>query len=144
MSLSSLSICTNTKLWESFRHFSYGTMPSAWPDGADPEMEATQKRIAIAESLYRHKWDFETARSKALKKYHNSAKDTLYDFNYKLDQDVVGTQNNLNLLLLAFFAMDGLLINCFKFYLSYSLLSLHSTCLKNNLFIFNIFSLSFL
>jgi hypothetical protein len=44
-------------------------------------MVATQKSIAIAESLYRHKWDFGSARSRALKKYHNPAKDTLYDFN---------------------------------------------------------------
>ena len=65
------------------------------PDGPDPDMVATQKSIAIAESLYRHKWDFGTARSKALKKYHNVAKDTLYDFNMKLDPDVIDTQKHL-------------------------------------------------
>jgi len=65
------------------------------PFGPDPEIVTTQKSIAIAESLYRHKWDFGTARSKALKKYHNPAKDTLYDFNMKLDQDVVDTQKHL-------------------------------------------------
>lgn len=58
-------------------------------------MESTQKSITIAENLYRHKWDFGTARSKALKKYHNPAKDTLYDFNMKLDGDIVDTQKHL-------------------------------------------------
>ena len=58
-------------------------------------MVATQKSIAIAESLYRHKWDFGSARSKALKKYHNVAKDTLYDFAPKLDPEIVDAQNNL-------------------------------------------------
>jgi len=65
------------------------------PDGPDPEMEATQKSISIAEALYRHKWDFGTARSRALKKYHNVAKDTLYDFAPKLDPEIVDAQNNL-------------------------------------------------
>ena len=65
------------------------------PDGADPEMEATQKSIAIAESLYRHKWDFGTARSRALKKYHNVAKDTNYNFAPKLDSEIVDAQTNL-------------------------------------------------
>ena len=65
------------------------------PDGPDPEMEATQKSIAIAENLYRHKWDFGTARSRALKKYHNVAKDTLYNFAPKLDPEIVDAQNNL-------------------------------------------------
>ena len=88
-------------------------MPSAWPDGADPDMEATQKSIAIAESLYRHKWDFGTARSRALKKYQNVAKDTNYDFAPKLDSDIVDAQKNLNLLLLAFSTSDGLFINSF-------------------------------
>jgi hypothetical protein len=58
-------------------------------------MEATQKSISIAEALYRHKWDFGTARSRALKKYHNVAKDTLYDFAPKLDPEIVDAQNNI-------------------------------------------------
>jgi hypothetical protein len=77
-------------------------------------MEATQKSIFIAESLYRHKWDFDTARSRALKKYRNVAKYTNYDFAPKLDSYIFDAQNNFNLLLLAFFVMDGLLIKNFK------------------------------
>ena len=60
-------------------------------------MVATQKSIAIAEALYRHKWDFGTARSRALKKYHNVAKDTNYDFAPKLDSDIVDAQQNLRI-----------------------------------------------
>jgi len=60
-------------------------------------MLATQKSIAIAENLYRHKWEFGTARSRALKKYHNVAKDTLYNFAPKLDSDIVDAQNNLRI-----------------------------------------------
>ncbi len=57
-------------------------------DGPGSDIVATQKSIAIAESLYRHKWDFGTAKSKALKKYQKVTKETHYDFNIKLDQDV--------------------------------------------------------
>ena len=77
-------------------------------------MEATQKSIAIAEALYRHKWDFGTARSRALKKYHNVAKDTLYDFAPKLDSAIFDAQNYLNLILIDLLLMAAPLLMVFK------------------------------
>ena len=65
------------------------------PYGPDPDMTDIQRALAIAEKTYKHKWQFGTAKSRALNKYHNAAKDTQYDFNPKLDKDIKDTQKNL-------------------------------------------------
>jgi len=44
-----------------------------------------QRALAIAEKTYKHHWEFGTAKSRALKKYYNVAKDTLYNFKPELD-----------------------------------------------------------
>jgi hypothetical protein len=43
--------------------------------------------------MYNHKWNFGTPYSKA--KWHNPAKDTLYNFSPELDEDVKTTKNSL-------------------------------------------------
>jgi hypothetical protein len=57
--------------------------------GADKDMIATQKHYSIAEARLKHKLIMGTPESRA--KYHNKAKDTLYDYNPKLDKDVITT-----------------------------------------------------
>jgi len=49
--------------------------------------------IKISEEALKHKLVMGTAESKA--KWHNVAKDTLYDFNMKLDADVITTNRNI-------------------------------------------------
>jgi len=49
--------------------------------------------LTIAEDQKRHKLIMGTPESRA--KYHNKAKDTEYDYNPKLDKDVISTQSNL-------------------------------------------------
>lgn len=61
--------------------------------GADPDMAGTMDSIKIAEEQVKHKFVMGTAESKA--KWHNVAKDTLYDFNMKLDADVITTNRNI-------------------------------------------------
>lgn len=61
--------------------------------GPDPDMVATKKSIEIGEASHSHKLVMGTPESKA--KWHNVAKDTDYNFNPALDEDVVHTQKHL-------------------------------------------------
>jgi len=62
--------------------------------GVDPDIIATQNSIKITESELKHKLIMGTADSKA--KWHNVAKDTLYDYHPKLDGDVIVTNRNID------------------------------------------------
>ena len=65
------------------------------PDfGKDPDMVGTLNSIEIGEKMNKHKFIMGTADSKA--KWHNVAKDTLYDYYPKLDSDVITTNRNIN------------------------------------------------
>jgi hypothetical protein len=57
--------------------------------GADSDVLGTANSISIAEAMLEHKLVMGTPESKA--KYHNKAKDTLYDYNPSLDADVKTT-----------------------------------------------------
>ena len=61
--------------------------------GADPDITANANSISIAEAMHKHKLIMGTPESKA--KWHNVAKDTLYNFDPALDGDVVSTQSHL-------------------------------------------------
>ena len=64
------------------------------PDhGSDPDMDATQRSIAIGEASHSHKLVMGTPESKA--KWHNVAKDTQYNFAPDLDHEIVSTQKHL-------------------------------------------------
>jgi len=64
------------------------------PDfGKDPDMVGTMNSIAIGEKMNSHKFVMGTADSKA--KWHNVAKDTLYDYYPSLDKDVISTNRHL-------------------------------------------------
>jgi len=66
----------------------------AVPDfGKDPDMVGTMNSIAIGEKMNSHKFVMGTADSKA--KWHNVAKDTLYDYHPSLDKDVISTNRHL-------------------------------------------------
>jgi hypothetical protein len=56
-------------------------------------MTGTMNSLTIAEDQKKHKLIMGTPESRA--KYHNKAKDTEYDYNPKLDKDVITTQSNL-------------------------------------------------
>ena len=58
-------------------------------------MSDVQRALDIAEKTYKHHWEFGTAKSRALKKYHNAATDTLYNFKPELDEDIKDTQKHL-------------------------------------------------
>lgn len=62
--------------------------------GADPDMVGTMNSIKIGEEMNKHKFIMGTADSKA--KWHNVAKDTLYDYYPKLDSDVIVTNRNID------------------------------------------------
>jgi len=62
--------------------------------GKDPDMEGTLNSIAIGERQVNHKLVMGTPESKA--KWHNVAKDTLYNYYPALDKDVVDTQHHLS------------------------------------------------
>jgi len=63
--------------------------------GMDREILHSLENIPVAEGLVGHKWiNFGTEESKL--KYHNKAKDALYDFNPKLSHDIVVSQDNLS------------------------------------------------
>ena len=62
--------------------------------GADPEISANANSLSIAEAMHKHKLIMGTPESKA--KWHNVAKDTLYDFAPDLDGDIVSTQSHLD------------------------------------------------
>jgi len=61
--------------------------------GADPEISAASNSLSIAEAMHKHKLIMGTPESKA--KWHNVAKDTLYDFAPALDGDITATQAHL-------------------------------------------------
>ena len=61
--------------------------------GPDPDMVGTMNSIAIGEKMNTHKLIMGTADSKA--KWHNVAKDTLYNYYPSLDRDVVSTAKHL-------------------------------------------------
>jgi len=63
------------------------------PDfGNDPDMDATANSIKIAEQAHSHKLIMGTPESKA--KWHNLAKETMYNFAPELDEDIVTSQAN--------------------------------------------------
>ena len=61
--------------------------------GSDPDIDATFKSISIGEAMHNHKLIMGTPESKA--KWHNVAKDTLYNFDPELDEDVQNTQAHI-------------------------------------------------
>ena len=64
------------------------------PDfGKDPDMVGTMNSIAIGEKMNSHKFVMGTADSKA--KWHNVAKDTLYNYYPSLDKDVIATNRHI-------------------------------------------------
>jgi hypothetical protein len=52
-------------------------------------MVGTMNSLSISEDMNKHKLIMGTPESRA--KYHNKAKDTVYDYNPKLDKDVITT-----------------------------------------------------
>ena len=62
--------------------------------GKDPDMVSTLNSIKIAEEMNTHKLVMGTPESKA--KWHNVAKDTLYDYHPKLDKDVISTNKHID------------------------------------------------
>lgn len=63
--------------------------------GKDPEIEANANSLSIAEAMHSHKLIMGTPESKA--KWHNVAKDTLYDYAPELDDDMKSTASHLGL-----------------------------------------------
>ena len=61
--------------------------------GADPDMEGTADSIDIAQNMYNHKIVMATDESKA--KWHNVAKDVLYNYKPQLDYDMIVSNNNM-------------------------------------------------
>lgn len=61
--------------------------------GKDGDIATTANSIAIAEDMTHHKLKMGTAESKA--KYHNVAKDVLYNYAPALDKDVVSTNKHI-------------------------------------------------
>ena len=61
--------------------------------GSDPEVDATSTSISIAEAMHNHHLVMGTPDSKA--KWHNVAKDTLYDYAPELDEDIKDTQSHI-------------------------------------------------
>jgi hypothetical protein len=61
--------------------------------GADPDMVGTANSVSIAEAMHAHKLDLTSRLARA--KYHNVAKDTMYNFDPKLDEHIVHSQSNL-------------------------------------------------
>lgn len=56
-------------------------------------MVATLNNEALASKMVNHHWDFGTEESKA--RWHNVAKDTLYDYAPNLDGDMIATEKHL-------------------------------------------------
>ena len=61
--------------------------------GKDPDMTGTMNSLNIAQDQLKHKLIMGTPESKA--KYHNKAKDTEYNFEPKLDKEVITSMKNL-------------------------------------------------
>jgi len=57
-------------------------------------MTNTRDSVAQAEKDLGHDWEFGTKASKA--KWHNVAKDTMYDYSPKLDEDMRHTSKHLS------------------------------------------------
>jgi len=57
--------------------------------GKDEDLKTTDNSIAIAEEMTKHTLKMNTPESKA--KYHNVAKDVLYNYAPSLDKDVLST-----------------------------------------------------
>jgi len=62
--------------------------------GKDPDMTTTMNSLNISEQMNKHKLIMGTPESKA--KWHNIAKDTLYDYHPSLDKDVITTNRNID------------------------------------------------
>ena len=62
--------------------------------GKDPDMVGTLNSLSISEKMNNHKLIMGTPESKA--KWHNVAKDTLYDYHPALDKDVITTNRNID------------------------------------------------
>jgi len=62
-------------------------------NGVDRDIEDSHASLADAQANLGHEWEFGTKASKA--KWHNVAKDTLYDFAPKLTGDMIATAKNL-------------------------------------------------
>lgn len=61
--------------------------------GADTDMTDTKVSLSLAEQQLDHKWTFNTAESK--KKWHNPAKDVMYNFKPKYDGEIDSSLKNL-------------------------------------------------
>jgi hypothetical protein len=56
-------------------------------------MVGSANSLSIAEAMHAHKLDLASPAARA--KYHNVAKDTLYDYHPNLDEHIVHSQSNL-------------------------------------------------
>ena len=64
------------------------------PDfGQDHDIEDSLDNERLASKMIGHQWKFKTAESKA--KWHNKAKDTMYNFKPSLDSHIITSQKNL-------------------------------------------------
>lgn len=61
--------------------------------GKDPDMTGTMNSLEIAQKMNNHKLIMGTPESRA--KWHNVAKDTLYDYHPALDKDVISTNKHI-------------------------------------------------
>jgi hypothetical protein len=61
--------------------------------GSDPDIVGTANAISIGEAMHKHKLVMGTPESKA--KWHNPAKDTMYNFAPELDEDMKSTTSHL-------------------------------------------------
>jgi len=62
-------------------------------NGVDRDIIDNHASLADAQATLGHEWEFGTKASKA--KWHNVAKDTLYDYSPKLEGDMITTAKNL-------------------------------------------------
>lgn len=62
--------------------------------GKDPDMVGTLNSLSISEKMNNHKLAMGTPESKA--KWHNVAKDTLYNYHPALDKDVISTNKHIS------------------------------------------------
>jgi hypothetical protein len=61
--------------------------------GKDPDIVGSANSLSIAEAMHAHKLEMGTIASRA--KWHNVAKDTMYNFDPKLDEHILHSQKNL-------------------------------------------------
>lgn len=62
--------------------------------GVDEDIKDSMASLAESEAQLSHEWKFGLPETKM--KYHNVAKDTLYNFDMKLDEDMINTQAHAN------------------------------------------------